>query len=231
LIWGSLTASVPVVAASPPSDVGESPAAAIELEPTTTTIAEVPAAADEVPETTTSVAQQSTSTSLASDVPLDAAPPPPASVTMIGDSVLLGAEGAIAATLENDLVIDATVSRQFKHADDVAAVLASNGELGDVVVLHLGTNGAFSGETFDEVMTYLENVDRVIVVNAKVPRRWESTVNDAFASGVERWPDVEIVDWHTIAGAHPEWFNDDQVHLNRTGMVAYADLLNETING
>ena len=116
-------------------------------------------------------------------------------------------------------------------ADDVAAVLASTGDLGDVVVLHLGTNGAFSGETFDEVMTYLAVVDRVIVLNAKVPRRWESTVNGAIASGGDRWPDVEIIDWNTIAGAHPEWFNDDRVHLNRTGMVAYADLLNETING
>jgi lysophospholipase L1-like esterase len=150
---------------------------------------------------------------------------------MIGDSVLLGAEGAIAATLENDLVIDATVSRQFKHADDVAAVLALTGDLGDVVVLHLGTNGAFSEETFDEVMTYLAVVDRVIVINAKVPRRWESTVNEAIASGGDRWPDIEIIDWNTIAGAHPEWFNADRVHLNRTGMAAYADLLNETING
>ena len=51
-------------------------------------------------------------------------------------------------TLENPLAIDATVNRQFKHADDVARDLRANGILGDVVVLHLGTNGAFSSETF-----------------------------------------------------------------------------------
>jgi peptidoglycan/LPS O-acetylase OafA/YrhL len=232
LIWGSLTATVPVVAASPPSDIGESPVAAVDLAATTTTtLAEVPVAVDVAPESTTSTTEPSTSTSLRDDFPLDAPPPPLPSVTMIGDSVLLGAEGAIAATLDNDLVIDATVSRQFKHADDVAAVLASKGELGSVVVLHLGTNGAFSGDTFDEVLAFLDDVDRVIVINAKVPRRWESTVNDTFADGAERWPDVELVDWHTIAGAHREWFNDDLVHLNRTGMVAYADLLDQTING
>jgi peptidoglycan/LPS O-acetylase OafA/YrhL len=232
LIWGSLTASVPVVAASPPNDGPESPVVIVS-EPTTTTVASVP---DPEPTTTvesatTSTLDAPTTTEVRADLPLDTPPPPPPSVTMIGDSVLLGAEGAIAAKLENDLVIDATVSRQFKHADDVAAVLASTGDLGDVVVLHLGTNGAFSGETFDEVMTYLADVDRVIVFNAKVPRRWESNVNGTIASGADRWPDVEIVDWNTIAGSHPEWFNDDLVHLNRTGMVAYADLLNQTING
>ena len=153
-----------------------------------------------------------------------------ATVTLIGDSVLAGAQAVVEDTLPNDVLIDATVNRQFKHADDVVADLEAAGTLGDVVILHLGTNGAFSSDTFDEVMESLTGVDRVIVLTAKVPRRWEATVNRTITDGGSRWPDVEIVDWHTIGGQHPEWFFEDQVHLNSAGMRAYAELLSETVN-
>jgi len=76
----------------------------------------------------------------------------------------------------------------------------------------------------------LADVDRIIVLTAKVPRKWESSVNRTIAEGTERWPEVEVIDWHTIGNQHPEWFFEDQVHLNGTGMKAYADILNETIN-
>ncbi|MGI9665928.1 MAG: acyltransferase family protein [Acidimicrobiia bacterium] len=151
-------------------------------------------------------------------------------VSIIGDSVVAGAQAPIEAVFGESAVIDATVNRQFKHANDVAAQMASDGLLGDVVVVHLGTNGTFSADTFDEVMLSLDAVDKVIVVNAKVPRRWEQSVNRTIAEGQSRWPDVVVIDWHSIAGDHPEWFNDDQVHLNRTGQRAYADLLHSVVN-
>ena len=153
------------------------------------------------------------------------------SVTIIGDSVVAGAEAVVEDVLENPIIIDGRVDRQFKHADDVANDYRSAGTLGEVVILHLGTNGAFNSETFDEVMESLADVDRVIVLTAKVPRRWESSVNRAIAEGAERWPDVEVVDWHAIGSEHPEWFFEDQVHLNGTGMKAYSELLDDVVNG
>lgn len=162
-----------------------------------------------------------------------AATPPEAglpSVTIIGDSVVAGAKAVIEDTLENPIVIDATVNRQFKHADDVAKDLRDNGTLGEIVVLHLGTNGAFSSTTFDEVMESLADVDRVIVLTAKVPRKWEDSVNRTIAEGAERWPDIEVIDWHLVGNQNPDWFFEDRVHLNGTGMRAYSDLLRDTIN-
>jgi peptidoglycan/LPS O-acetylase OafA/YrhL len=176
--------------------------------------------------TSTTIASASTST------PVTTLPPAPLpSVTMIGDSVMLGAEQELIETLPNDLNVDAIVSRQFKHAGDVAAELRADGQLGDVVVLHLGTNGAFNSEAFDEVMSELQDRDRVIVVNAKVPRRWEALVNKAIEEGSERWPNVEVIDWNTYGNARPELFSKDQVHLNVDGKGAYARLLDRVING
>ena len=56
-------------------------------------------------------------------------------------------------------------------------------------------------------------------------------MNRAIEAGAERWPSIEVVDWHTIASQRSDWFNPDQVHLNRAGMVAYAALLDRVING
>jgi peptidoglycan/LPS O-acetylase OafA/YrhL len=258
LVWGSVRGLQPAVIASP-SGSGTVSGAVVEADidqPATAGAltddqaqGESIGVADEP--TTTGADGTQPSTTRVSETPEDVStgensPPaegtpatttlPPASaaqlssVTLIGDSVLAGADAVVLATLPNDVDIQASVNRQFKHADDVANDLAGAGFLGEVVVIHLGTNGAFSAETFDEVMGSLVNTERVIVLTAKVPRRWESNVNSAIAAGAQRWPDVEIIDWHTIAGAHPEWFNDDKVHLNRTGMQAYADLLDSTIN-
>jgi len=165
-----------------------------------------------------------------SSTPVDPASELP-TVSIIGDSVVAGAQAVIKARLPNPVVIDAVVNRQFKHATRVIRRLRASGELGEVVVIHLGTNGAFSGATFDEVIGALPASERVIVLTAKVPRRWERSVNDTIRAGAKRWPNVEVVDWHSIGGSHPEWFNPDRVHLNRRGMEAYAKLLDSAING
>jgi lysophospholipase L1-like esterase len=68
-------------------------------------------------------------------------------------------------------------------------------------------------------------------MTAFVPRRWEATVNAAIASGSERWPDVEIVDYNAFGKAHPEYYNSDGVHLNGRGQAAYAELISRAIGG
>ncbi len=146
-------------------------------------------------------------------------------------AVMVGAEGALLATLPNEVTFAATVNRQFKQARDVAAELRSRGQLGDIVVIHLGTNGALSSTTFDDVMTELSDRDRVFVVNSKVPRRWETLVNDTITQGAQRWPNVEVVDWDSYGDDNPELFNAGRVHLNPEGQAAYAKLLDRAING
>jgi hypothetical protein len=137
----------------------------------------------------------------------------------------------VESTFGPDVIVDAIESRQFKHADDVARELRTRGELGDIVVLHLGTNGAFSSDTWDEVMTELSDRDRVIVLTVKVPRRWESTVNAAIRSGEDRWPEVEIIDYKTFGDAHPELYGSDGVHLTTVGRRAYAEFIDREIHG
>lgn len=235
LAWGARSDQPGTVVASP-SDGGVSvlvipdPAAATDTEIAPDPVTTTEPAEDPDPVEAAEPAEEPTTTTAAVVSPVATAEEP-MSVTLIGDSVLKGAEGAVLLKLGENAYVDATVNRQFKHADDVVAELRSKGELGDVVVIHLGTNGAFGDETWDEIMSGLSGVERVVVLTAFVPRRWESTVNAAIESGTERWPLVEVIDYNSFGNAHPEYYNADGVHLNGKGQAAYAELIFEVLGG
>jgi peptidoglycan/LPS O-acetylase OafA/YrhL len=151
--------------------------------------------------------------------------PAPPRVTAIGDSVMLGAQRALVQFLGDRLQLDANVSRHMPEAIDVVRTLRAAGQLGDEVVLHLGTNGTVTDGQFEEMMQLLVGVKRVLVVNAKVDRPWEQQVNETLAAGVQHYPNAVLFDWHAAGDAHPELFVADGVHLTGDGARYYALLI------
>jgi lysophospholipase L1-like esterase len=150
----------------------------------------------------------------------------PLRVTAIGDSVMLGAADALAGTIGRDrTTVDAAESRQF--SDGVAKIqqYKDSGELGDEVVVQLGTNGTIDPDDFQRMMQILKNTKRVVIINAKVPRPWEEEVNQVLGDGVKQYKNSVLVDWHRAGGDHPEWFYDDGLHLRPDGAAAYAELV------
>lgn len=152
------------------------------------------------------------------------APPPPKPIIGIGDSVMLGAQRALETRMPG-FVTNAAVSRPFGGSVEVATAYRDAGQLGDVVVVHMGTNGLITSGEFDALMDALRSVKRVVVVNVKVPRRWEGPDNDEIRAGVARWPNAVMLDWNAEGNAHPQWFWDDGYHLRPEGAAVYADLI------
>ena len=152
-------------------------------------------------------------------------PIPNARVTAIGDSVMLGAQNALRRFLGDRLQMDANVSRHFGEGLDIVRLLHDAGQLGDVVIVHLGTNGSIPQDQLDEMMRLLSGVPRVIVVNTKVDRPWEGPDNDAIAAAVPRYPNAVLFDWHAIASEHPEFLVQDGVHLSTAGQGYYSIVL------
>jgi peptidoglycan/LPS O-acetylase OafA/YrhL len=179
-----------------------------------------------LPETTSTTHQPATVPATEPDgsTTTTLAPPPPKPIIGIGDSVMLGAQGALEARMPG-IVVNAAVSRPFGGAVEVATAYRDAGQLGDVVVVHMGTNGLITGGEFDAMMDALRTVERVVIVNLKVPRRWEGQDNDEIRAGIARWPNAVMVDWNAQGNAHPEWFWDDGYHLRPDGAAAYADLI------
>lgn len=155
-------------------------------------------------------------------------------ITAFGDSIMLGTRAYLELAFGSDIAVDAEVSRQFSQLPKTIADYKSdpdNPPLGDVVIIHLGTNGFLNSRVFDETMEQLETTQRVLFVNVRVPRTWEDEVNRQLAGGVERWDNAYLVDWHGYsAGQEDDWINPtDGVHMVREGALAYTQLLQASI--
>ena len=68
-----------------------------------------------------------------------------------------------------DFVVDAEESRQFSSGVDVVEALKAQGRLGDVVAVHLGTNGPIFQSEMDELMAALSDVPQVILITTSLP--------------------------------------------------------------
>ena len=147
------------------------------------------------------------------------------SVSAIGDSVMLGAVGGLQKDIKGLTVVDAEVGLQVYAATDILRSRRASGQLGDVVIVHLGNNGTFTRGEFEEIMRILSDVDRVVFVNVKVPRPWEEPNNEVIAEGVHRHPKAVLVDWYSASVDRPELFYRDGYHLRPKGQQIYADLV------
>ncbi len=147
------------------------------------------------------------------------------SVSAIGDSVMLGAVGGLQKDIRGLTVVDAEVGLQVYPAIDTLKYRRATGQLGEVVIVHLGNNGTFTRGEFDQIMRTLSGVDRVVFVNVTVPRTWEEPNNEVIAEGVKRHPDTVLVDWHAASADRPELFYSDGYHLRPEGQQIYHDLI------
>ncbi|MEA2023335.1 MAG: acyltransferase family protein [Actinomycetota bacterium] len=190
-------------------------------------IEEIAASAVEAPAVADTAAATETETPSATTMSTPPAVTPPP--IMIGDSVMLGAKVGLEKAVE-DALVDGEVSRQMRQVPGVITQYRTGGLLGEVVVIHLGTNGPFSAAHLDDAMISLAAADRVYFVNASVPRRYEGDVNNELAAGVERWDRAFLIDWHSAAKNHPEYFVKDGVHLTSAGIAAYAGLIAREIS-
>jgi peptidoglycan/LPS O-acetylase OafA/YrhL len=150
-------------------------------------------------------------------------------VLAIGDSVMLSGAKELKKAIPR-IEIDATVSRQLAAGITALKARRAAGTLGDVIVIHLGSNGTFSAKNFDQIMEVLADVPKVVFVNVKVPRSWERTNNAVIAAGVARYPNTVLVDWKAASNGHPELFAKDGFHLTSKGAVLYTSLIVESLN-
>jgi peptidoglycan/LPS O-acetylase OafA/YrhL len=192
---------------------------------------------DTLPVTTTMPGETTTTpTEPPVGTPTTAQGTPVTTVTAIGDSVMLGAYVPLKSTIDtmfNAPVtgVDAAESRQFSAGVDLIQSYKDQGQLGQDVIVQLGTNGTVDPGEFDRMMGILSDRKRVVIINAKVPRPWEDQVNSTLAAGVPKYKNAVLLDWHTFGGSHPEFFYDDGIHLRPEGAAAYANYVAQALVG
>jgi hypothetical protein len=143
---------------------------------------------------------------------------------------MLGSAGKLTKTIDGLDVMDAEVGMQVSYAIEILRWRRDAGQLGDVVVVHLGNNGTFTARQFDEMMDVLGDERRVVFVNVKVPLPWEGPNNAVISEGVARYPNTVLADWYSASAYHPEFFVEDGVHLQTEAQRVYADVIAAQLN-
>jgi len=155
---------------------------------------------------------------------------PPADITFVGDSVILGAKPSLEKLLPG-VVVDGKINRQMSAAEEVMNTLTADNKLGRIVFIALGTNGTFSTKTFNRLLDSLGEDRQIVLVNTRMPDKWLKAVNKMLSQASENRPNVTLMDWHTYSGGHADWFEKDGVHLKPKGAKAYTALVEQTLKG
>ncbi len=151
------------------------------------------------------------------------APPSPIAKLALGDSVMRGAAPSL---LEQGFLVDAVESRQFTDGADAIETLNQQGRLGDVVVVHLGTNGFIDANDMTRMMEALAGVPQVLLLTIDVDRQWTAGNNALVYDAVNTYPNVFLLDWLGNAPACPgDCFASDGFHLRADGQKYYAALI------
>ena len=196
------TTTSPVTTTAPPSSTTTLPASAPTSPPTTA--APAPAPSPEPP------------------------PPPPRpvpDVTVVGESVTLGAAPGLQGALGERVQIDAAEGRSFEDGIEVVEMLTLAGRLTPTVIVHLGTNGAAPEGGLERIQTAIGPERHLVVTTVRVDRPWEGQVNDTIRRFAESCANCSIADWNAMASTEPGLTTDDGVHLTRDGIRRYTDLL------
>lgn len=145
-------------------------------------------------------------------------------VTAIGDSVMLSAATNLKTNMPK-LTIDASIGRQVDEAIDVLKQKKANGQIANTVLIGLGSNGTFTEEQFKEIYSILGPERHIYLINVRVPRSWQASVNETLRGAAKKYDNVTLIDWFHQSKKRENIFYDDKIHPNVEGGKYYADLI------
>jgi len=168
-------------------------------------------------------------------------------VTVIGDSVStsLGEDETAKTILAEgvDLRLELAPCRRVGQAScpykdtrppnviDLVKTLGST--LGPTVIVAVGYN--------DFVDAYAQNIEDALAALADAGVKhvlWPTlravhhdyvTMNDMIEAAAARHPELTVVDWNVYSRSHPDWFQEDGLHLTGPGAIAMATLFHQAL--
>jgi hypothetical protein len=168
-------------------------------------------------------------------------------VTVIGDSVMTGVlwYPAPLSILQQglDIRMEVAVCRRLTgvscpfeggEAPTLVDLVAARGrKLGPAVVVVMGYNDSerrWSASVEESVAVLLRaGVRRILWATLREVRHPYVRMNDALVAASRRHPQLTIIDWNAYSRSHPDWFQNDGLHLTPDGGAAMATFLHAAI--
>lgn len=183
-----------------------------------------------------SVSILSTSTQPAADQAADTSAEAPLTaqrptglITIVGDSVILGAGQTIMKKVEDPVLLNAAADRQPAQLTETLKKLEDNGQLGPTVVIGLGWNGLLTSAQIDEAMEIAGPNRLVIWLTPSGDKPWIGDSAKNIRSQTAKHPRAVIAPWDIFANNHPDWFVKDGIHVQGDGIKALAEIINRSV--
>lgn len=149
------------------------------------------------------------------------------------DSIMNGNRRIILSQLPK-AYIDAKGSRDVCGGFEAAQKLQAEGNLSDVVIIELGTNGPLLEH--EPYATGTQNLLELLGTTRQIfwvttycsYSQWMKMNNNYIWELSRTHPNIKVIDWYTPASNHPEWFKDG-VHPNMEGARQFAKLLRNSL--
>ena len=129
------------------------------------------------------------------------------------------------------MTVSAAKNRQWYELRGIIRDLDRQNEIGEIVVIHLGNNGVIEESIINESLELLHDARKVLLINVRVPRRWENKVNNLLSEAVVRFENTELLDWYSLSNNKPEYFSRDGVHTIPIGARNYVDAIITSLGG
>ena len=156
-------------------------------------------------------------------------------VTMVGDSVALGARKKLLETIPNAF-IDTKGSRSLHDGYNLITEWQKSNSLGEYVVVALGTNGCEDWETYiNKIINELEPGHRLIFVtpfDGHWTETWRSYKTMQYLRSIkDKYKYVTIADWYEEISKQPELLGSDKTHIggNSKAIQMFVDVVENGI--
>ena len=170
----------------------------------------------------------------------------PERVTFIGDSIasVISYDAPSKKVLANgiDLDLQLAVCRRlvgescpYQGVRPLSLVdLVPTIKIGPTVVVEVGYND-FEDPFADSVEASLQALRkagavRVLWLTLRADRTSYLSMNDVIRAAATRHPEMTVVDWNLFSRSHPDWFQDDGLHLNDVGALMMATLIHRSLD-
>jgi hypothetical protein len=168
-------------------------------------------------------------------------------VTLIGDSVAdaIPANDSALAIVRQGVDLDLEVApcrrvegescpyQGVRPPSAVQLIQSLGSSLGDNVVVAVGYNDPedeYAGHVEDAIRALTgAGVKRIWWLTLRAARHPYLTMNDDIEQAAARHPQVRVIDWNLYSRSHPDWFQDDGLHLLVHGADAMALLIHKTL--
>jgi hypothetical protein len=174
-----------------------------------------------------------------------AAAPAPPRVTFIGDSVATGILYTADAKriLERGVEVDYQLAVCRRLAGDSCPYdgtrpltlvdLVPTIKLAPTVVVAVGYNDPADtfAQSVESALAALEQggAQHVLWLTLRAQRQSYLDMNDVVRAASTHHPELTVVDWNLYSRSHPDWFQDDGLHLGYGGAVAMATLIHKAL--